>query len=190
LSIRRDQLPAGIDGMGRAIADLQRQVRERAAQLIPLLRRADGTLAAQLAAAWSWLDKAGNTLVAEDTIAGAGLARPWVAYSPPTDDNSANWPRTSASSWTTIARSRGITQHPKIKVRAALSADSGTAGQLRLCVNSVPVITGAVGAELNATAALPSFAHMAEVEFTLQAQVTSGTGNVYGTTRYLYGVQS
>jgi hypothetical protein len=190
LSVRRDQLPAGADGIGRAIADLQRQVRERAAQLIPLLRRADGTLAAQLSAAWSWLDKAGNTLVAEDTVAGAGLARPWVAYSPPTDDNPANWPRTAATSWTTIARSRGITQHPKVKVRASMTTDSGTSGQVRLCVNGTPVATGAVGAELNTTAALPGFMHMAEVEFTLQAQVTSGSGSVYGTTRYLYGVQS
>ncbi|MEV7599855.1 hypothetical protein AB0O91_20975 [Kitasatospora sp. NPDC089797] len=190
MSVRRDQLPTTAADFGRAVDQIRREARERAAQLLSLLRRADGTIAARVTATWSWLDRAGNTLIAEDPVAGSGLARPWVAYSPPTDDNSANWPRTAASSWTTIARSRGITQHPKVRIRAAVVTDSGTAGQIRLCVNGTPVATGAVGAELNTTAPLPSFVHMAEVEFTLQAQVTSGAGNVYGTTRYLYGVQS
>ncbi|MFJ2579959.1 hypothetical protein [Kitasatospora aureofaciens] len=155
---------------------------------MPLLRRADGTLAAQLASAWSWLDRTGNTVASEDPA--GGLARPWIVYSPPTDDNMANWPRTSATSWTVIARSRGFTQHPRVRTRASIATDGTAAGQLRLCVNGQPVATAAIGAELNATATLPGYLHMAEVEWTLQAQVTSGTGNVYGTTRYLYGVQS
>ncbi|MFJ8474191.1 hypothetical protein [Kitasatospora sp. NPDC094011] len=190
MSVRRDQLPPSAADFGRAIDQIRREARERAAQLLSLLRRTDGTVAARLSATWSWLDRAGNTLLAEDAAAGSGLARPWITYSPPTDDTPANWPRTSAGSWATIARSRGITQHPRIMVYAAISTDGTAAGQLRLCVNGQPVTTGTIGANLNATATLPTFLYGADVEFTLQAQVTSGTGSVYGTTRYLYGVQS
>lgn len=187
--MRRDQL-TGTDAIGRRLATLESKVRERAAQLTAYLRRADGSLAAQLSSAWSWLDKAGNQLVAEDAIAGSGLARPWIAYTAPVDDNYLNWPRTGAASWTTIARSRGIVQHPKLKIRTSMATDGTAAGQIRLCVNGSPIATGAIGAELNTVVAVPGFLYLTEVEFTIQAQVTSGSGSVYGVTRFLYGVQS
>ena len=161
-----------------------------------IIRREDGS---QALSVWNsagtgvqpvqvW-DKAGHIIMADDLVAG-GLARPWVAYTAPTDENISNWPRTAAGSWTTIARSRGITQHPRVKVRAAIGADGTAVGQIRLCVDGTPVATGGLGAELNTTVSLPAFVHMNEVEFTLQAQVTSGSGSVYAMTRYLYGVQS
>lgn len=134
-------------------------------------------------------DKNGSIVLADDITAG-GLARPYIPYARPGNEDITTWPKTSAGTWTTIARSRGLSQHPRVRYRAAMATDGTAAGQIRLCVDGTPVLTGAIGTELNDTASLPAFNLMADIEFTLQAQVTSGAGNVYGMTRYLYGVQS
>ncbi|MGE7432749.1 hypothetical protein [Kitasatospora sp. NPDC001175] len=131
------------------------------------------------------LDALGSIVLAPDPA--GGLARPWTTYTAPAADSMALWPSTTAGTWTTIARSRGIVQHPALMIRASLGADPGTTGQLRLSVGGTPVAIGQPGADLIAT--VPIGAPVGtEVEFTLDAQRVGGSGTVYGVVRYLYGV--
>lgn len=134
-------------------------------------------------------DGLGNTIFSEDVVV-SGLSRPYIPYPVPADEDISRWPRTSSGSWTTIGRSRAITQHPRIALHCVPSWDSGVSGQLRFLVNGTVIATGATNSTLTGTYSLPSFSHMAEVELQLQAQVTGGAGNFYGLTRYAYGVQS
>ncbi|MFJ2196962.1 hypothetical protein [Streptomyces violaceusniger] len=135
------------------------------------------------------LDASGTEIFAEDVLNG-GLARPYLPLPIPTDDNPSNWPGTNSTSWTTLARSRGIVQHPYLRMSATPALDASTNGQVRIVADGTTLATGAVDSVLTATAALPSFAWGATVEFELQARRTAGTGVVRGMTRYLYGVQS
>lgn len=131
----------------------------------------------------------GEEIFVED-IKGGGLARPYLPLPIPTQEDTSTWPTTTATSWATIGRSMGIAQHPYIRAVATIARPSGTSGQLRLVVDGTAVITGTENALLDGTAAVPNFAFGKEVEFELQARVTSGPDHVRGMTRYLYGVQT
>jgi hypothetical protein len=131
------------------------------------------------------LDALGGIILAPDPA--GGLARPWTTYTAPVAESMSLWPSTTSGTWTTIARSRGIVQHPALMIRASLGTDPGTTGQLRLCVGGVPVAVGQLGADLIATVPI-GVPTGTEVEFTLDAQRATGSGAVYGVVRYLYGV--
>ncbi|MFI0736405.1 hypothetical protein ACH4S9_46660 [Streptomyces sp. NPDC021225] len=134
-------------------------------------------------------DAGGRELFAED-VKGGGLARPYLPLPLPQTESTSAWPGTTSTSWTTLARSHGIVQHPYVRVSATPALDSATNGQIRLVADGTTLATGAEDSVLIATAALPSFTWGATVEFELQARRTAGTGTVRAMTRYLYGVQS
>lgn len=161
-----------------------------------IVRREDGSVALSI---WSaaggtqpvaiW-DRSANQIMVDDVTSGVGLARPYLTYTAPTDDNIANWPHTSAGSWTTISRSRGLTQHPRLQVRIDTSSDGGTAGQVRFSIDGTVMATVSTGTNITTTVSVPGYTYLHDTEFTIDAQRTSGSGNVYAMTRYLYGVQS
>lgn len=162
-----------------------------------LIYRDDGTPALQLARIGGTManpqvftvrDSKGNTILAED-LAG-GLALPWLAYPTPGEEDTTRWPKTNSGTWATIGRSRGITLSPRLRYHAAVTADGGSTGQIRLLVDGTVVATGASMTALIGTVALPGYTVGAEVEFQLQAQTLTGGGYTYGICRYLYGVQS
>ncbi|MFJ7267244.1 hypothetical protein ACIQV3_11365 [Streptomyces sp. NPDC099050] len=158
-----------------------------------IVRRRDGSTALSIwngdtAAAPQVLritDAKGNPLLVEDVTAG-GLSKPWLPYPTPTAESVTAWPQTSDSAWTTLQRSRALIQHPRIRASASLSGP----GQLRICVNETPVITGADGQPLAGIGDVPSYLYDMDATLTLQARVTTGPGPVYAMTRYLYGVGS
>jgi hypothetical protein len=161
-----------------------------------VVRREDGSAAVTV---WSaaggtqpvtvW-DRAGNAILADDVITGLGLARPYLPYPSPTDETITNWPKTTAGSWTTISRSRGIIQHPKLTVRIDMATDGGTTGQIRFSIDGNVLVTASAGSGILTTVSVPAYAWSHDSEFTIDAQRLSGSGSVYAMTRYLYGVQS
>ncbi|MEF9883436.1 hypothetical protein [Streptomyces sp. P9-A4] len=136
-----------------------------------------------------FLDADGHEIFAEDTVA-HGLARPYLPLPIPTEEDVTRWPRTTSTAWTTIGRSAGIVQHPRLKIYAAMASSAGSSGQIRFLVGGTVVATASVGQPLVTEAAVPSYTYEGEFEFELQARITAGTGTVYGMTRFLYGVQS
>lgn len=158
-----------------------------------IARRRDGSTALRIwngdspsaPQALSITDAQGHRLVVEDVTAG-GLDKPWLPYPTPTAETVTAWPQTTNTDWTTLQRSRALIQHPRL--RASISATGP--GQVRLCVNDTPVLTGAPGEALEGIGDIPAYAYDMDASITVQARMTSGAGPVYAMTRYLYGVGS
>ncbi|AFU62160.1 hypothetical protein SV1_20 [Streptomyces phage SV1] len=137
------------------------------------------------------MDSAGNEILSGETIDPAGgLARPYLSLPIPQDENTASWPGSASTAWTTIGRSRGLVQHPKVWIYAVMARPAGVSAQLQLLIDGTPVVTGAVNATLTGPGTVPGYEYAKGVEFELQVKVTAGTGTVRAMTRYLYGIQS
>lgn len=132
-----------------------------------------------------------NLMLASDEVAGWGLRDPWIPLPTPAPATAGNWPYTTNTSWTTIASSSVVLQHPRVKWNGYGYMGAGSA-QFRLLVNGQ-----ALGAVFTATNGYVPIAEEFNllagsqwqngVEVDLQAQVTSGTGNAAGQVTGIYG---
>lgn len=177
-------------------------------QEVVQLARDDGSVALELADAGTvlnhahqqalqWYDRSGNTVVADDTTSGVGLARPHLTGPALANTNEATWPATTATTWTTIAEAYMERQHPKLSWTISTFAPASTTGQFRLLVNNQQVgstqtvSNGSFGSWSDTQpfpSSVTSFGQLALI--TLQAQVTAGTGSIAAQTFYLAAVQS
>jgi len=157
------------------------------------LYREDGTLVAAVQAqpavtgtdrqSWTLYDRAGNAILGDDPIAGAGLSGPYVPF----NFGRAwylDWAGTNSAGFVDVYQTTIYKQHAMAVVQVAHSNDVAAAtGQVRLTVNGV-----ATGSTLSTTFsggtvgtigpfALPG-AHLASVDLRIQARLASGTGNV------------
>jgi hypothetical protein len=171
--------------------------------------REDGTVAAILGDAnattppykqsFQIADRSNNIIVADDTNSGLGLARPHLPANTLMNTNASTWPATNSTSWTTIASAYVERQTPKVNWAFDLATDASTNGQVRFLIASTQVGTtqtltggaGGVNIEWDGTAAYPAGVTFgATVLAELQAQVTSGTGKIYGQCLFFQGTQS
>lgn len=166
-----------------------------------MIRRDDGTVAISVSRgpladpaqsqAVRIMDAAGNEILSGETVdPEGGLARPYLPLPIPQDESTASWPGSASTAWTTIGRSRGIVQHPKVWIYAVMARPTGVSAQLQLLVDGTVVVTGAVNGTLANGGPVPGYEFGKAVEFELQVKVTAGTGTVRAMTRYLYGIQS
>jgi hypothetical protein len=154
--------------------------------------REDGSLVAAVQAqpavtgtdrqAWTVYDDAGNAILGDDPIAGAGLAGPYV---PIAFGRSwyLDWAGTNSSGFVDVYQTTIYKQHAMAVIQVAHSNDtSGATGQVRLTINGT-----ATGSTINTTfsggtistigpVALPG-AHRASVDLRIQARLASGSGN-------------
>ncbi|MCP3760150.1 hypothetical protein [Streptomyces sp. TBY4] len=134
-----------------------------------------------------------HEIVSDDVVTG-GLARPWLPMLPPQDLATVRWPQTSATGWTTIARSYNVLWQPRLRVHLLTAAASGVTGQVRVLVDGVPwgdPVTAGTAYDRTAPAAEDfnaRFATLLKVE--IQAMVTTGTGLVYAQPLLMYGTQT
>lgn len=161
-----------------------------------VIRRRDGSIAlsvwngqeADQPQALRLQDAQSNRLLVEDVAAG-GLYKPWIPYALPTTEDTTQWPSTTSTSWATVARSRALLQHPRM--RYYFTAVNGDNGQSRVLVDGQTMVTSASGAAAMAgTATVPGYEYDRDVEIEIQLRVTSGAGPVRIMPRYLYGVGS
>lgn len=158
--------------------------------------RPDGTLASQIGgAANGFYDRAGNLLLGSDDTSGQGLARPWLPLPIPVDVNTANWPGTSATTWTNVSNANTLLQHPKVWFEAQGWAPAGVTGQFQFWFNGVPVgsVWSATGGytTTNQTFALPAgWTFGGNGSLQIYAQVTAGSGTVRCQVTQIYGIQS
>ena len=171
-----------------------------------LYYREDGSLAAALAdlnpttppykQALQLFDRSGNNIVSDDTNGGVGLARPHLTGPQLTDTNTARWPGTANTTWTTIANAYFEIQQPRLSYVWEIYAPAATTGQFRLLVNGHQIGTtqtianNAFGtwSEIAAVPTGTAFGSSPLIE--LQAQVTVGTGTVIAQQLFLEGTQS
>jgi hypothetical protein len=194
VSTRRDQLPGGPSGLARTVAQLQREVRERAAQLLPFLRRADSTVAASLGTSWSWYDQHGETVVAEDAVAGGGLALPYlpIMFAPA---RFGDWQTCTSGTFEDIHRATIKRLQAYAYLSIGHTSDvSGTTGEIQVTVNGVAVgsptaVSFAVSAVTVGPFLLPG-AYRSQVEIRVQARRTGGAGNIRCSVLAASGIQA
>jgi hypothetical protein len=170
-----------------------------------LLARESGELALALAdlspttsplkQALQWLDRARNVVVADDTNSGVGLARPHLNLGVMANTNTATWPSTTATSWTTVGQCYIERQCPGISFVIQTQADTSTSGQFRLTLDGVTIATSStVTGGFASWAALyyypAGWSFGSAPLLTLDAIRTAGTGTIRAQVFYLAGVGS
>lgn len=148
--------------------------------------------------AWSWRDRTENQVVADDTVSGMGLARPYlpVALMPAFDGGWDYWPRTSATSMTELWRGVVYKQQPRLVVVAEASMDtSGATGYIELRINGVAQGSpSSVSFSANAYTLGPfdlsKFGHMQQITVSLMGRRNTGTGAIRASVVSAYTIQS
>lgn len=144
-------------------------------------------------------DHKGNQVFATDEYgsspSGEGLTNPRLHLPLPVATGTAQWPNTTATSWSAIARSIGVMQHSHVYWQGYGYAPAGTNAQVKLVINGTTTgqvwnVTGGSFTTISEEIALPSgfWSQMWAIE--IQAQVTSGTGAVYAMADSLFGLGS
>lgn len=138
-------------------------------------------------------DSAGREIFSDDVTTG-GLARPWLPMLPPQDTNTARWPQTSATTWTTIAMSYNVVWQPYMRLLVNTRAGSGATGYVRVLVNGTQWGgTVAVPADFNYTGPVAGdFASVfgSQIKVEVQAYVSSASGSVFANPVLMHGSQT
>jgi hypothetical protein len=163
-------------------------------QQVLLVRRADNSLALSLYDAFpdtdgtlnqalSWWDRFGNTVLADDTDSGQGLARPWLSGGFSRTRFADMSVATASTTFETVCDALVNRQQPRWEVGIRASMDTpGATGEVRVLVDGQQL--GSTSTEAFAvstryygpSAILGTYGQDALVE--IQARVTSGTGGL------------
>jgi len=170
------------------------------AQMATVIRRMDGSLAFAVWTASTTgsqpvriYDKNSNIIFADDSVAG-GMAIPYLAFPVPLPTTTALWGLTASTTFATIARSVGYLHHPRLFVDAVGFNDTGATGYaLQILVNGDVLVTNATNTNINGFYSIPGWDYTGQPQYytvELQMKRVSGTGNVKGYVRGLFGMQS
>lgn len=145
---------------------------------------------------WALLDRAGNVIVAEDTVSGHGIATPYIPagffadITPPTAT-------TTSTLFTAMQWADSYQQHPKLTASVLVLTPAGTTGQIRMTVggsqigSTVTVPSGTNGQLTIPAGAWPgTFVFGQRLTVQLEARVTGGTGSIGVRALGLWGVQT
>jgi hypothetical protein len=162
-------------------------------QQAQFMRREDGSLMFGCFAyppsgetqAWTFYDRTGNVILAEDTASGQGLARPalplpmWPSYACGWD----YWPRNSGTTMQELWTGLIYKQQPKVVVVVNAAMDtSGATGLLELKINGVvqgspQTVVFSVDPFTFGPFTIPGD-HMSQVDIVLQGRRSTGTGTI------------
>ncbi|MFJ6235030.1 hypothetical protein ACIQH0_13090 [Streptomyces griseus] len=165
------------------------------------LRREDGSLLFACFAyplgggsenqAWTFYDQNRNTILAEDTGSGTGLARPWLPMNTPTSMDSTQWPRTAAASFTTIATAWNTKWQPRLRVYGLTAAVGGGTGEVQLLLNGSawgPVYSA--GATIDNTDTIGDVDIGGQFQLEVQARRLTGAGTIAAQILMMYSRQT
>ncbi|CAM5681046.1 MULTISPECIES: hypothetical protein [Streptomyces] len=147
--------------------------------------------------AWAFWDRQDNPVIADDTVSGSGLARPYlpVPMAPAYQGGWDYWPRTSSTAAQELWIGRIYKQQPRLVVviRAAMDT-SGATGVVDLIVgnnvaNSFPVAFAADWFTFGPVD-LTGYAHMQQVDIRVRGRRVSGTGTLRASLISAYTLQS
>lgn len=148
--------------------------------------------------ALQWYDRSGNVVIADDTVSGAGVARPHIPAFGLMNTNVATWPSTNQTTSTQIAAGIMEYQQPKLYFTIELYAPANVTGNFYLKYNGTTIASyGLAGGTSgtfyawSSTVAVPSglsFGNVYTIE--LDALVAAGTGTVAAQPYIVQGVGS
>jgi hypothetical protein len=145
--------------------------------------------------ALQWFDRAGNIVVADDTIGGVGLANPHIPAGQLMDTNSSTWPATTSTSFVAIATMYIEIINPLLTWQINLATSATGSAQFRLMLDSAQVgttqsLTNAL-TQWSDQAALPAGKTVGQTYLLeLQARMVSGPGSAQGQSLRISGAQS
>lgn len=162
-------------------------------QMVTYLFRNDATFALALAdlgtidghtfqQALQWFDRQGDTVFADDTVSGQGIARPLISMGAFVDQVVPT-ATTTSTSFVTLQTLNGYKQHPKIEGQILVYADSGTTGVIQIIDQSSNVIfstslaSAAFGYVNYGPVALIG-THEQNITLSIQGKVSTGAGKV------------
>jgi hypothetical protein len=146
--------------------------------------------------ALTMLDRAGNTIFAEDTVSGFGIANPYIPLGTFVDITP---PAATTTSTSFVALQWGdiIQQHARLSVSLLAQTSAGTTGEIRLTIGGVQVgivsiPAGAFGQYAIGPVAWPSgtFNWLSHGTAQLEGRRTGGTGSIGVRCLGAWGVQS
>ena len=145
--------------------------------------------------ALQWYDRSGNTVIADDTVSGTGVARPHIPIYALANTNLATWPSTNATTSTSIATGYLEYQHPKLQFIIELYAPANVTGNFYLNYNGTNIAqtslaggTSGAFSTWNATVAVTSGLSFGSVfPINLNALVAVGSGTIYAQPYFLQG---
>lgn len=167
-----------------------------------LLRREDGTLLFACFAdpdsvngetqAWTFYDRSGTAIFAEDTNSGSGIARPWLALFPPNANDTATWPKTTATAFTSIATSYNRRWQPRMRVFVHTAVIGTATGEVRLSIEGTPWGAAvSAGNNLDVLDVIPGGLDLsAQFKLEVEARRLTGTGSIAAQVRMMYGIGS
>jgi hypothetical protein len=147
--------------------------------------------------AWALLDRAGNIVMAEDTVGGVGLANPYIPLGQFVDIT-APTATTTSTSFVAMQWCDAYLQHPKIRGSVLAQTPAGVTGQFRFTIggvqigSAVNVSAGFFGQLAFPITAWPAgqFTYEKSITLQLEGRVTGGTGALGLRTLGMWGVQS
>jgi len=171
-----------------------------------LINREDGSVALVLGdinattppykQALALFDRSGNTVIADDTNSGMGLARPHLDSGGMENTNVLTWPATTNTTFTSIASKYMEMQNPLLTWQIQMFCDAGITAQYRLLVNGTQIgTTQSVAANSfgfwSANAAIPAGVHYGDVPLIeLQAKTSATSASARAVCYRMSGQQS
>jgi hypothetical protein len=141
--------------------------------------------------AWTFYDRTGTAVLAEDTASGSGLARPWLPLNPPVPTDSTTWPRGTAANFAAIASSWNTLWQPQMRVFGLTAAVGAATGEVRLAIDGNPWgPTVSAGAAIDYTGPVPDTAIGSLFKLDVQARRVTGTGSIACQITLVHGRQT
>ncbi|MDX3087199.1 hypothetical protein PV620_30305 [Streptomyces sp. ME02-6978a] len=135
--------------------------------------------------AWTWYDRSGNVVFAEDTNSAKGLARPYIPIPMGPDFGGGwdYWPRTSGTGTVPLWSGAFYKQLPRLSIVVQASMDtSGATGQLEMTVQGQVTgpaqSVGFVAGWFTFTADVSGYDHMQQLDVVIRGRRTAGTGTL------------
>lgn len=147
---------------------------------------------------WAWFDRNGNTILADDTTSGRGLARPYIPYEIKNENGSDFVTLTSTAAFADAHWISGWIQNPRMKVPMTVTAPATGPGEVQIVDDATGAILAGPTAVPVGTSIAPFYefnvdpsTNMWEYHyFRVQTRRVSGTGNIQSRVWSAYGVQS
>lgn len=154
-----------------------------------ILRRADGTRALEIVGGdptqqyIAIVDRAGHTILSDDTVSGSGLGRPWLPI-PWRDESTTS---TTSTSFVPLGSAVMYKQHPKATIQLMVTAPAGVSVEYKVNLYSEDLTTvlaqatvaGAVSRQRETLFDLEVPGYFGEVVyFEVEARVAAGAGSV------------
>ena len=144
---------------------------------------------------WSWTDRGGHGVLADDAFSSFGLASPYVplVHGPA---RIADWYSSTSATFEAIVRADFSQQHPTYWATfQCWASTAGTTGEVRVMLDgvqlgsTVPVVNGSVTLTTEGGPATGNTWHGSRV-LTIEARRTAGTGNILLSVSGIEGQQS